>query len=64
MKHQADIAAIKAEQLESELRRLKTALTESSDLQDNARQVRQTATATQSFLQSSGNAQVWAVHNK
>lgn len=39
MKHQAQLAAVRADQTENELRRLRSVLTESSDLQDSARRV-------------------------
>ena len=39
MKHQADLAAVRADQQELELKRLRSVLTDSSDLQDSARRV-------------------------
>ena len=39
LKHQADMAEVRADQHEMELRRLRSVVTESSDLQDSARRV-------------------------
>jgi hypothetical protein len=40
LKHRAELAAVRTEQYELEVKRLRSILTESSDLQDSARRVR------------------------